>query len=132
MNFNLVCYLNSALQQLYNIPKFRHAILFGKENENVDSSQRVLYQLQNIFSNLLMSEKSYTNAKTFCSNFFDFDGLPVNINEQKDSFEFISLLFDKLEDQIQEKDRDFIKNIFAGKLKYQIVSKECTHISSRE
>ena len=59
----------------------------------------------------------------FCKAFRDFDGKPIEVNEQKDVYEFGTMLFDKLENSHSEV-RSLLKENFGGKLVYQVISQE--------
>ena len=59
--------------------------------------------------NLVCSDKNYVNCKKFCEHFLDYDGECININDQKDVFEFYTLFMDKLENQFKDQKNNFIK-----------------------
>lgn len=48
-----------------------------------------------------LSDRQSANPKAFCFTFKDFDGNPTIIGEQKDSNEFMNILFDRLENQLK-------------------------------
>ena len=54
------CYMNSILQQFFNIPLLRETILSIKTNEN-----NILYNLQVVFASLKAYESQYYNPKDF-------------------------------------------------------------------
>ena len=80
-----------------------------------------------------LTEKEHFNPKLFCLSFKGSDGRPTNIREQKDAFEFLSLLLDRLEETAKTSERqDFIKDLFGGAFANQITSKDCSHSYNRE
>jgi len=69
----------------------------------------------------------------FCLAFKDIDGSPTSFSEQKDAFEFLSLFFDRVEEQIKgTKHADFIKMHFGGLISNELICKECPHSYERE
>jgi ubiquitin carboxyl-terminal hydrolase 34 len=46
---------------------------------------------------LELSERQDYNPREFCFSFKDFDGRPINTREQKDTQEFLNVVFDRLE-----------------------------------
>jgi len=80
-----------------------------------------------------LTEKEHFNPKLFCLSFKGIDGRPTNIREQKDAFEFLSLLLDRLEETVKTTERqDFIKDLFGGSFANQITSKDCSHSYNSE
>ena len=78
-------------------------------------------------------DKEYFSPKPFCVAFKDIDGSPTSFSEQKDAFEFLSLLIDRLEEQTKEsKHKDFLKAHFGGLLSNELICKECPHYYERE
>ncbi len=67
----------------------------------VASNENIIFQMQEIFSALELSQKEYYNLKNFCLNFLDYDNCPIDIKEQKDVFEFLTLLFDKMDTNLK-------------------------------
>jgi len=59
----------------------RNNLLKSEENQSIDQNERVLFQLQNIFVNLVCSDKNYVNCKKLCEHFLDYDGECININD---------------------------------------------------
>lgn len=52
-NIGCICYMNSILQQLFMIPKFRKLLLeVWDRNSEEPNSENVLYQLKRIFCGL--------------------------------------------------------------------------------
>ncbi|CAK0801546.1 unnamed protein product [Prorocentrum cordatum] len=105
-NFGATCYINSVLQQLFAHAEFREGILEGTgphptpppEAPAAHSAEReLLYQLQVVFSSLQASQRQFYSPKDFCSKFRDWEGNPVDVHQQMDADEFLSLLMDQIE-----------------------------------
>lgn len=92
-NLGCICYMNSILQQFFNIPAFRYNLLAVDDGANPDLQpfkgeqvdDNLLHQLQKLMSNLELSERSDYNPYEFCFAFKEVDGRPTNIGEQKDA-----------------------------------------------
>lgn len=125
--------MNSLLQQLFMIPTFRESIL----NAPIDKNEGLLddnslYQLQHIFSGLKASDKQYINTKSFAKSFKDYDGNPVNPNEQMDVDEFFGSFMDKLENQTKGTAYEYtIKNHFGGFQTNEFIGTDCVHRGER-
>ncbi|KAH3756594.1 Ubiquitin carboxyl-terminal hydrolase 34 [Pelomyxa schiedti] len=140
-NQGATCYMNSLLQQLFHIPCFRRGILsiegvaeLTKENDNTSGAWDVLTQLQILFSNLQESLKRAYDTAPFCTTIKDFEGNPVNTNQQMDANEFFNMVFDKMETTLKKipSQKDLLKQVFSGTLSQQLIPKECSHASRRE
>jgi len=134
-NLGCICYMNSAIQQLYMIPTFRKSILEveDKSANTTPPEDNILYQLKAIFAALNESEKQYFNPKGFCHAFKDYDGNPTNVFEQMDADEFFNMFMDRLENQIKgTKQEHFIKQHFGGVVSNELICKGCPHYSERE
>lgn len=74
-----------------------------KEEENEDKDKiikkehNLLYQLKDMFSQLILSDRQDYNPTNFCKAFKDFEGNSVNIAIQQDALEFMNVFFDKIE-----------------------------------
>ena len=141
-NIGCICYLNSILQQMYNVPSFRYAILSAddKEKENIQKSffhgnyydDNLLHQLQKMYTFLMYSEKQAYNPKDFCASFKDFDGAPTNPLIQQDSQEFFNNFCDKIENHLRKtKYKYLIDNIFTGKTCSSVICEKCHNVSNR-
>ena len=129
-NIGNICYMNSTLQQLYNIPTFCEEILRTDSSEKEDSNLR---SIQFIFSGLKNSAKQYMSPKRLCSTFKDWEGRPINVAEQMDADEFFNNLMDKLESEMKgSKNEHSIRNHFGGIQITECIGKEsCKHKSER-
>ena len=79
-NLGSICYMNSMLQQFFNIPSFRYCLLQINDNEEYkitdetrNFDDNVLHQLQNMFTFLELSDRKYYTPKGFCYAFKDLD-----------------------------------------------------------
>ena len=88
-NMSCTCYMNSILQQFFNIPTLRETILSIKSNET-----SILYNLQIVFSSLKAYESQYYNPKDFALI------NKLSLNEQMDADEFYAGLIDSIEKDI--------------------------------
>ena len=88
-NMSCTCYMNSILQQFFNIPALRETILSIKSNES-----SILYNLQIVFSSLKAYESQYYNPKDFALI------NKLSLNEQMDADEFYAGLIDSIEKDI--------------------------------
>ena len=78
-------------------------------------------------------EKEFFSPKKFCLAFKDIEGNPTNPREQKDAFEFLCLLLDRLEEKVKKtKHENFIKDCFGGSFSNELICKDCTHYYDRE
>jgi ubiquitin C-terminal hydrolase len=127
-NLGCTCYLNSTLQNLFMIPSFRLGIL------EAPSSGGLLNQLQQVFAGLQHSERQYVNPKELCAAFTDWEGQPINVNEQKDVFEFAITFIDKLEGELKGTPQENLINLHFGGLQAQeLIGKgACSHRSERD
>jgi len=104
-NLGAVCYMNSMIQQFYNVPTLRYCLLAAddgqpadvQQHEGKDVDDNVLHQLMAMFGSLQLSDRQYYDPTPFCFSFKGFDGQPTNVREQKDAQEFLNLGFDRLE-----------------------------------
>lgn len=86
----------------------------------------LLRQMQKLFGFLEMSDRHAHSPKEICFAFKDFSGQPTAIGEQKDSHEFLGLLFDRLEQSLKPtSQRDLINNVFAHNACSQLICQSC-------
>lgn len=128
-NLGCTCYMNSLLQQIFMITSFRNGILAAKAEPH---DENMLYKLQYLFSSLLFSDKQYINPKMFTGTIKDFDGNPINVNEQMDVDEFFNYFMDKLEGYLKDSPyQNMIKMHFGGLQVTELIGKDCIHRSER-
>lgn len=94
-----LCYLNSVIQMLYNIPKFRQ-IIFSYPTKNLNR-RHIVFALQRLFSQ--MSINSYENnfSKDFAPSAKEltesFGWTNDDLVEEQDAFEFLTIFLEKLQ-----------------------------------
>lgn len=134
-NLGCICYMNSLNQQLFMIPGFRNDILSVKDpnHDNNQDEDNMFLQWQTLFAGLLLSQKMYVNPKNYCHAFKDWEGQPVNVFEQMDVEEYLTMFMDRLEAAIkgtaQEKT---IQYHFGGKFANEVICKTCPHKYCRD
>ncbi|GAB0489246.1 hypothetical protein MMPV_000463 [Pyropia vietnamensis] len=132
-NLGTTCYMNSLLQQLFMIPRFRTSVLRAPIDGNVDDSHTLAVNLQLLFSNLLLSEKRAFDTRGFCLAYKDSDGRPINTAVQMDVDEFLNVLFDKLEKAVRGGPYEkLLEETFCGKLVNQIICRDLPFVSERQ
>ncbi len=79
-NLGCTCYMNSMLQQFFNIPSFRYCLLQIIDNqpkkitdETINYDDNVLHQLRHMFTFLEFSNRKFYVPKGFCFAFKDLD-----------------------------------------------------------
>lgn len=82
------------------INDFKKGILESDTNDS-DFETNVLYQMKLIFANLQESEKQYYAPEGF-TKAFQYNGAPVNVRQQQDTFEFYNMLGDNLENLLKD------------------------------
>ncbi|KAG5178753.1 hypothetical protein JKP88DRAFT_168669, partial [Tribonema minus] len=126
--------LNSVLQQLYHTRAFSGPLMGAAPARRPGREQdELLFKLQVLFASLHVGQRRYHDTRPLCSSFLDYDGRPMSLAEQKDAYEFCSMLLDKLE-RSSDAARELVKATFGGTLQYQIVPREpgCAHTSTRD
>ncbi|OHS98692.1 hypothetical protein TRFO_34848 [Tritrichomonas foetus] len=101
-NLGATCYINSVLQQLFNIKEFRNE-LYSINHQN----NHVVYELKHLFSEMDFSYNKICNPTKFI------ESLDIDINVQFDCCEFMINLLSRLKN-----------STFTGKLKHSIASLE--------
>jgi ubiquitin C-terminal hydrolase len=131
-NLGCICYMISTLQQFYHVNLFRETLLrMSKTDAPLD--ENLLYQLQSLFSGLKNSDKHHVNPRAVCRAFKDWEGRPVNVNEQMDADEFINTFMDRIEHQTKGlPGEDVVKSLFGGELVTELIGQgTCSHRSER-
>lgn len=124
-NLGCICYLNSCIQQLYCIDPFRQFILSYSSSD----PESLLYQLQVTFSALQHSIKQSFEPRNLCDVLQDWEGKPLNVQEQQDADEFINSFLDKILYQIPAESYNIIHELLTGALITEIKGEgDCEHV----
>ncbi|GBG23832.1 Ubiquitin carboxyl-terminal hydrolase 24 [Hondaea fermentalgiana] len=118
VNLGFICYMNSLVQQVFNIPRLRYGILRarladangsvseeGKSPEDgkvTDVQRDVLQEIQRMMVALDLSVKQAYNPSGWCQAFKDEQGQPVNLFEQQDAHEFFNSLCDRIDEMLDK------------------------------
>lgn len=120
VNLGATCYLNSVLQQLFMIPVFRNSIVYcenAKENSTLGEIQKIMG---------VLFEKKYVSykPKSLCEN------LKINIHQQRDVSEFMTLLLENLQKELVEIHQcTILKDLFEFSTATEIICKKCNNRS---
>lgn len=135
-NLGFICYINSMMQQFFMISPFRNAMLSvcdGKEPTLAENGvdDNLVHQFQRLFAYLLRSRRKDFVPTAFCYSFKEVDGEPTNTAVQHDAFEFLNILFERLEKALEVTPyKCLMQSIFGGKTCSQVICSNCGYISS--
>eukprot|EP01022_Parablepharisma_sp_SALTPOND_P020369 TRINITY_DN369_c0_g2_i1.p1 TRINITY_DN369_c0_g2~~TRINITY_DN369_c0_g2_i1.p1 ORF type:complete len:1242 (+),score=153.28 TRINITY_DN369_c0_g2_i1:5520-9245(+) len=125
-NLGATCYINAILQQFFMMPDFKaHLLSLPLESLPIKDCDKVLQNLQKIFSYLLLSEKQYYAPTEFCNDFIWDNHRPIDTATQHDADEFFNILTDKLEKELKILNKDkLIRNFMQVTVLHEIESLE--------
>ncbi len=135
-NFGSTCYINALLQQFFMMPEFRATILgLPADSLPLIDCDRVLFNLQKIFSYMLLADRQYFAPTEFCKDLTWTDHKPVNTAEQHDADEFFNIITDKLEKELKIAGREkVLRDMLGVTLLHEIESLEdrMDYVSTKE
>ena len=114
-NLGATCYMNSTIQQLFNIREFVRQILEPTVQSD-PTAKDWFFELQYDFAKLWLFPSNFINISNFVSCWRGYDSEPVDLHRQQDSAEFLQLLIDRLEEKVPG-----ISSIFTGKIEHRTV-----------
>ena len=136
-NQGATCYLNSLLQQFFHTPAFRSGLmsceigLVESKNE-ISEEKRLIFELQRLFGNLLMSEKRDFDTMDLVRSIRGYDGDTIRPGEQQDVDEFFNLFCTRLETALKELPQSrLLHDVFGGQISHLITCKKCQKSSER-
>lgn len=115
INLGATCYMNSSVQQLFNISEFRNEILRSENGDGIDW----FYHLQFLLAQLLLYPTDCIDPTHFVQNWKWYDNEIVNVHEQMDAGEFINLLLSRASDIVPGCD-----DCFKGIIYHDIIGTE--------
>ena len=132
-NLGATCYLNSLLQQFFFIIPFRYGILTcAADQVSTSKEESLIYELQVLFTNLLLSERQDFDPSLLCEIIKDYDGTSIRPEEQQDVDEFFNLFSDKFETLLKcVPERFLLQDIFGGKICHVVTCQGCKHVTER-
>jgi len=128
INNGATCYLNSLLQMLFNINKFRYAV-YQLPHESEIFSESTTLALQSVFKNLQYSMHEVSTQELTTA--FGWSNQDADI--QQDVQEMMRVLLDKLEEKMKGTSVDgIIRSLFGGKFCSYIKCVNVEYESKRE
>lgn len=135
-NQGATCYLNSLLQLFFHTPQLRLGLLSCNtetaRNKDASEQEQLLFELQRVFGNLLISEKRDVRTSDLTKYIRGYDGNPIRPGEQQDVDEFFNLFCDRLETALKSyPQKRLLHDVFGGQLSHIITCQECQYSSER-
>ncbi|KAH7405461.1 hypothetical protein KP509_15G071100 [Ceratopteris richardii] len=132
-NAGATCYMNSVFQQLFMQPEVRRSVLSCTECDDVEKANSVFFQIQAMFGALLGSSLDHYTPQGFWCAYRDYNGMPINLREHQDAFEFFNRLYDAIDETLKATHQETtLTRIFGGVFVQQIICRGCPHRSERE
>ncbi|GAX79789.1 hypothetical protein CEUSTIGMA_g7229.t1 [Chlamydomonas eustigma] len=131
-NGGATCYMNAVLQQLYMQPRIRDMIMGAASVDPHQQADSLLHQMQVLFANLRFGICSSYYPQGFWHAFKDYDGLPVNIREHQDAYEFFTRLQDLVDFNLLSSGQiPALQLVLGGMFVQQIICKDVEYRSER-
>lgn len=89
-NLGSTCYINAVVQQLASFEEFTDQVISTHYDRPEDRA------FQSLIQKLLFSDRSFIEMLPFTQEWKNFDGEPINVRQQQDATEFLSLLFTRI------------------------------------
>lgn len=127
-NLGCVCYMSAMMQLFFHIPEFKRCILgFGPHLEGAPRPQ--IQEIVRMFHFLSYSARQEYSPESFLKSFTP----SINPGVQQDTGEFLSYLFDLLEQQSRDTPlADFLEFVFGGRTVTQMRCGGCNFVRSVE
>lgn len=117
INLGATCFANSVIQQLYMIKNFRYSLLSLEEDVH---DKAIVMETQKAFG--VLEEKQYNSYALKGL----MDAMKIDVQSQKDVSEFITTLFDNLQEGLKcTKQANVIKETFEFNVASEIICREC-------
>lgn len=126
------------------VPQFRYQLLRADDGKPPSIEEvtyrgtkyrlddNLLHQLQKLFAQLEVSERSYIDPTEFCYAYKDYEGNPTNTAIQCDAQEFLNFFFDKLETMLASTSQKYLcQDIFQGNKVKQRTCKSCGYTTTQ-
>lgn len=110
INQGVTCFLNSVLQQLFNIPELRQVIIKYKGDDHF------LLELKDLFYRLQIFKQKSCSTVNFTKTLTNSNGSLFDISHEQDACEFTQFMLDKLE----KLDKDLIRKLFITQIDSKI------------
>lgn len=126
-NQGATCYMNSLLQTLYQLPKFRYAV-YSTPTHDDDTTESVILALQRVFYRLETSDKAVSTKELTKS----FGWGHMDSFTQHDVQELLRILCDRLEEKMKAaKVTNMVQEMFEGQVRSFIKCVNVDFTSSR-
>ena len=107
-NLGATCYMNSVIQQLYNIPAFLANVIGAKLEKEGQ------FELQELLTAMRYTKKRAADTQPFVSKWLGWGKQLVNPKEQQDALEFFQLILDQMPNECNKFFKGSIRNIMKG------------------
>ena len=137
-NLGTLCYINSIIQQLFFIQKFKYSILSANDSKPPDKSfeftddDNILHQTQKLFTYLSFSSLGEFEPKYFIFS-IKYLGERIELNNMLDSNEFLLNFLEQISTCLENTEyKNIINDLFGGKIKEKKICSECGNTSYKE
>ena len=86
----------------------------------------MLYQMIKLMGFMELTERQDYNPREFCFSFKGYDGLPTNVRIQQDSYEFLTVLFGRMESMLAKSSLKYLlQGVFGGQITRMMICQGC-------